>query len=106
MRNPISVSDGLRLANSLISGTKIGDSVNSWRQTHSSANRSNKNPKLGMGYWTGFIKRNKELVTAKQGVKFESKRADWCTYNNFEAMYEQVYKEMVAGGIAVEFPNK
>ena len=41
MRNPISVSDGLRLANSLISGTKIGDSVNSWRQTHSSAYRSN-----------------------------------------------------------------
>lgn len=49
MRNPISVSDGLRLANSLISGTKIGDTVNSWRQTHSSAYRSNKNPKLGMG---------------------------------------------------------
>ena len=77
MRNPISVSDGLRLANSLISGTKIGDSVNSWRQTHSSAYRSNKNPKLGMGYWTGFIKRNKELVTARLGVKFESKRADY-----------------------------
>ena len=106
MRNPISVSDGLRLANSLISGTKIGDSVNSWRQTHSSAYRSNKNPKLGMGYWRGFMKRNKDLVTAKHGVKFESKRADWCTYNNFEAMYEQVYKEMVAEGIAVEFPNK
>ena len=106
MRNPISVSDGLRLANSLISGTKIGDSVNSWRQTHSSAYRSNKNPKLGMGYWRGFMKRNKDLVTAKHGVKFESKRADWCTYNNFEAMYEQVYKEMVAGGIAVELPNK
>ena len=52
------------------------------------------------------MKRNKELVTAKQGVKFESKRADWCTYNNFEAMYEQVYKEMVAGGIAVESPKK
>ena len=106
MRNPISVSDGLRLANSLISGTKIGVSINSWRQTHSSAYRSNKNPKLGMGYWRGFMKRNKDLVTAKHGVKFESKRADWCTYNNFEAMYEQVYKEMVAGGIAVEFPNK
>ena len=52
------------------------------------------------------MKRNKDLVTAKRGDKFESKRADWCTYNNFEAMYEQVYKEMVAEGIAVEFPNK
>ena len=52
------------------------------------------------------MKRSKELVTAKQGVKFESKRADWRTYNNFEAMYEQVYKEMVAGWIAVEFANK
>ena len=28
-------------------------------------------------------------------------------YNNFEAIYEQVYKEMVVGGgIAVDFPNK
>jgi hypothetical protein len=73
----------------LISGTKIGDRVNSWRQTHSSAYQSNKNPKLGMAYLIGFMKRNKELVTAKQrGVKFESKRADWCTYNNFEAMFE------------------
>ena len=26
--------------------------------------------------------------------------------NNFEAMYEQVYKEMVVGGTAVELPNK
>ena len=103
MRNPISVSDGLRLANSLISGTKIGDSVNSWRQTHSSPYQSNKIPKLGMGYWRGFMKRSRELVTAKRGVKFESKRADWCSYDNFKAMNEQVYKEMVAGGINVKF---
>ena len=51
------------------------------------------------------MKRNKEIATAKRCVSFENKQADWCTYNNFEEMYEQVYK-MVAGGFAVEFANK
>ena len=46
------------------------------------------------------MKRNKHLVTSKKAVKFDSKRADWCTYQNFETMYTEVYEEMVKGGIA------
>jgi hypothetical protein len=46
------------------------------------------------------MKRNGQLVKANHGVKFDSKRADWCTYQNFEDMYHEVYKEMVQSGIA------
>ena len=46
------------------------------------------------------MKRSSHLVKAKKGVKFDSKRADWCTYQNFQLMYQQVYKEMISTGIA------
>jgi hypothetical protein len=39
-------------------------------------------------------------VKAKRGIKFDSKRADWCIYQNFKMMYREVYKEMVESGIA------
>jgi hypothetical protein len=46
------------------------------------------------------MKQNSRLVKAKIVVKFDSKRADWCTYQNFKEMYREVYKEMVESGIA------
>jgi hypothetical protein len=42
---------------------------------------------------------------AKKGVKFDSKRADWCTYLNFEAMYNDIYNEMSLNGIARKLDN-
>ncbi len=46
------------------------------------------------------MKRNGDLVKAKKGVKFDSKRADWCTHQNFQLMYQEVYKEIASTGIA------
>jgi hypothetical protein len=48
------------------------------------------------------MKRSSDLVKAKEGVKFDSKRADWCTYQNFQLMYQEVYKEMDSTGIALK----
>ena len=42
---------------------------------------------LGTGYWQGFMKRDKHLVTSRKFFKFDSKHADWCTYQIFEALY-------------------
>jgi hypothetical protein len=61
---------------------------------------------LGTGYWRGFMKRNRHLIRSKKGVKFEAKRAEWCTYDNFVQMYEEVYKQMVACGIASKVDRK
>jgi hypothetical protein len=46
------------------------------------------------------MKQNSHVVRAKTCIKFDSKGADWCTYQNFKEMYREVYKEMVEGGEA------
>ena len=46
---------------------------------------------LGKEYLAGFMKRNGDLVKAKKGVKFDSKRADRCTYQNFQLMYQNAH---------------
>lgn len=103
MRVPISSRQGLALANSIISGTLQEEKVLAWKETHCVAYRNNSEDKpmvLGKGYWAGFMKRNNHLIKAKKGVKFDSKRADWCTYQNFQLMYYEVYEAMVSAGIA------
>ncbi len=49
------------------------------------------------------MKCNRHLVKAKKGVKFDCKRADWCTYQNFELKYQEVYQQMVESHIASKF---
>ena len=51
------------------------------------------------------MKRNGHLVKAKKGVKFNSKRSNWCTYLYFEAMDDDVYNEMPLNGIARKLDN-
>ena len=102
-RVPISSRQGLALANSMISGTAYEEKVLEWKETHCVSFRNNVEGKpmvLGKGYWAGFMKQNKHLVKARKGVKFDSKRADLCTHQNFQRMYEEVYGAMVLGGIA------
>jgi hypothetical protein len=91
MRVPISCRQGLALANSIISGTSHESRAIAWKEKHcNSFQNGSKEPLLGKGYWSGFMKQNSHLVEAKTGAKFESKRADWCTYQNFEMMYREV----------------
>jgi hypothetical protein len=101
IRAPISCRQGQALANSIISGTSKDTRLIAWKEKHcNSFPNSSKEPLLGKGYWSEFMKQNSHHVTAKSGIKFDSKRADWCTYQNFDMMYREVYKEMVEGGIA------
>jgi hypothetical protein len=68
---------------------------------------SDKSPwTLGAGYWRGFLKRNHHMISRKRAVNFESKRAEWCTYDNFLQMYEGVYEEMAERGIASKLDTK
>ena len=84
------------------------ENIQIWRRKHSISFRDEQQltKELGKGYWRGFMKRNGLNVKAKKGVKFDSKRADWCTYQNFEAMYADIYKEMVMGKIAEELEQE
>ena len=63
-------------------------------------------PALGSGYWSGFMRRHRHIIRSKRSVKFESKRAEWCTFENFSEMYDHIYEAMVLHGIASKVDTK
>jgi hypothetical protein len=42
------------------------------------------------------------LIKAKIEVKFDTKHTEWCTYQNLEEMYKEVYSHLVTAGLAVK----
>ncbi len=52
------------------------------------------------------MKRHKDVIRSKKAVKFEAKRAEWCTYDNFSTMYDEIYKQMAIRGIASKVDRK
>jgi hypothetical protein len=108
MRVPITCKEGLSLANSIIKNTTCEESVAEWKAKfcRSVDNNPCREMSLGIGYWRGFMKRNGHLIKAKKGVKFDAKRADWCTHRNFEEMYAEIYQKMVEKGIATKMEQE
>ena len=112
MRSPINVTTGLHFANSLIACTPLMDDILKWKLKHNvHARRQQLDDftaagQLGKDYWAGFLKRNGHKIKCKKAVnKFDSKCADWCTYQNFKVMYDEVYNELVKGGIATKLAD-
>jgi len=60
---------------------------------------------LGPKYWSNFLRRHPQLST-KHCVRFDSQREAWASYENFEQMYDDVYRGMVKSGIAIELENE
>jgi hypothetical protein len=60
---------------------------------------------IGKSWWTKFLKCHPGLKT-KKAVRFDSQRDDWCSVENFEAMYKEVYESMVSSGVAVKFDKE
>jgi hypothetical protein len=60
---------------------------------------------IGKSWWTKFLKCHPGLKT-KKAVWFDLQRDDWCSVENFEAMYEEVYESMVSSGVAVKFDKE
>ena len=46
------------------------------------------------------------IIRSKQSVKFEAKRAEWCTYENFSKIYNHICNAMVTKGIASKVDTK
>ncbi len=59
---PITSSQGLELANSLIAGTFNEDKVIAWKKKYCAAFHIKGMKKLGKGYWQAFLRRNKHLI--------------------------------------------
>jgi len=100
IRAPVSNTEGLSLANSLIIGMPIEQKIIDWKKKYSYYRKSD--DVLGTAYWRGFLSRYEHLIVRKRGEKFAMARDDWSKYSNFEKMYESVYDEMVNAGVATK----
>jgi len=101
----ISVGQGLALTNSLLKGSEAMDGILKWKHHNNAAFRNNRKSELGPEYWRGFMARNGHMIETKKAVKFDGNRSDWCTYCNFESVYESVYEKMAETGIAEKLPE-
>ena len=104
VNRPLNCKEGLRFMNSVVSGSKFGKRlavIREKRQKLACVKRKVKN-KLYFGekYWRQFMSRNKHLITAKKGKKYSQNRKNWSTYENCEIMYDGVYNNFVASGVA------
>jgi hypothetical protein len=92
MQQPLNVSEGLSLANSLIKGTEWENVVVEFKKKRG-WNPVNKNgskkPILGQKWYNNFWKCNGHLLEKKKGHKFLKDRSDWSIYRNFIQMYDK-----------------
>lgn len=101
MRQPLCISEGLALANSLVVGTKWEKEIiefktkRGWSQFD---DEGNKKELLGKKWYQGFWKRNSHIIERKATQKFAKDRSEWSVYRNFEQMYDEVYDAMEKAG--------
>ncbi len=103
MRQPLNISEGLSLANSLIEGTEWEDVVvkfKSKRGWNPMDENGNKKPVLGQKWYKNFWKRHSHLLEKKKGHKFSKDRSKWSIHRNFVQMYDEVHDAMVKAGVA------
>ena len=106
MNQPLTVAEGLQLANSLIKrGSRIEADVIDYLQKRNQLSKDGSSTRvpgnlLGPGYWSGFRKRHKDKLVSQQGVQFGHNRSEWCSYKIFEKMYDLVYEAMELAGVA------
>jgi hypothetical protein len=103
VRQPVSCAKGLQLANSLIEGTVSQAHLIGWKQNHMGVNfERTAAATLGKKYWENICDWNAIDIEHKKAFKFDSKRDDWCTKENFATMYVDIYKTMVRADVAEE----
>lgn len=93
---PITLSEGLALANSLIQDKPIQQTLNTFQLSK----KANATGQVSNKYWKQFIKRYKNLLDVNKGVKLSSKRSEWETYQNLEKIYSLVFEQMINYGVA------
>ena len=107
---PLSVGQCLPLINSLIHKTPHQLKLIEWKKKHNmhfnasdgSIVSDEELGEVGVSYWNGLVKRNKDTLTTNKGRLFELNRTNWTLYRNFRHMYLDVEKHMVAAGVAVK----
>ena len=98
---PITPTEGLSLANSLIDGKQAQADL----KLLQTQKRATPTGLLSKRYWLQFIKRHKNELDVATGYNVSSTRTEWVTYANIEKMYHLVYTQMVNAGVARWLPD-
>ncbi len=105
MCQPLTAAGSINLINSMILSNNLQDEVAAWKKKYNISGDDDNTQRLGQKYWQNFKKRHPEINT-KRAVRFDSKRDDWCTFENFEKMYNGVYSAIDRSNVAIQVPNK
>jgi hypothetical protein len=98
---PLRQATFLQLANSLIQQTNFERDIIAWKvKCNAFKDAAEQGAQLGKKYYENFMKRHAKYLTSVKGHKVDSTRAEWCTYENFRLMYDDVYAYMVEAGVA------
>jgi len=98
MGQPLTKGTVIELANSMILKTEYQEKLQAAKRLRHLGDEGS----LGNAWYRGFLSRHKSLLTTKGIVIKDVKRRTWVTRENFENMYENIYKNMVEAGVAEE----
>ncbi len=100
IRQPLSVTEGVKLMNSLIDGTNFQKEVVEFQMARQLGREVFEYGEIGKGWWRGFLKRNGHHIVTQRGEKFAVDRSNWTTLDNISQMYDIIYDEMIDAKIA------
>ena len=98
---PMTTTECVELANSLIEGTEVEKSLIKWQKNIKKSGTG----RLTKKYIKLFLNRNSLELAVSPGSKRDARRTLWSTYENIEKMYDLVYKQMVLSGVAQDLPE-
>ena len=105
LRQPLDKPSVMLLVSDLIRGTEHQERLEQWREKYSQNNESNTGDAkilVSNTWFSNFMTRNKESLKSVAATVKDDNRATWCTYANFEAMYDCIYDRLVDAGLATK----
>ena len=102
IRQHVSPSQAISLANSMISGKPIQQELINFKEKTKSKQDPHLWGTVGRKFWYNLKSRFDTVIEVKKGQKFELDHNAWTTYTNFDQMYDEIAKEMLNANVAVE----
>jgi lysine/ornithine N-monooxygenase len=97
-REPLFVSEGLELANSVIKDTIHQDELIKWKIKHLGKSQSNRDTAtsgtIGPNYWRSFLHHH-PMLRQKKHATFDQKKDDFVKSELFQWIYDQIYTKQV-----------
>jgi hypothetical protein len=110
--NALNKDQVISLAEDVIHGTSIANDLAKFKTArkikdiyHQSIDNQQR-VIVGEGWYNNFMKRNKDKIKRQRLKVKDRQRLTYCTYPNFQIMYETVYEDMVKCGIAIKLEKE